>query len=63
MPLIYRCPVTGMNVQHWIAEAGLVTGETDSYVSVSCAACARGHLVNLATGRVLELDGNKVRPR
>jgi hypothetical protein len=63
MPLIYQCPVTGMNVQHWIADAGSVTGNTDSYMSLSCPACAHQHFLNLATGRVLAWEGNKVRPR
>jgi hypothetical protein len=48
--LIYRCPFTGRNVQEWTGEE-IPSG--DVYVSVVCPACARTHLVNPATGRVL----------
>ena len=48
---VYRCPVTGYNVQ---AHAADPTQDDDSatYHAVTCMACARVHLVNPKTARV-----------
>jgi len=50
--LIFRCTRTGMNVQIDMPEAG-PTDPPDSYESVQCPACARIHLINKVTGRLL----------
>jgi hypothetical protein len=54
---LYKCPVTGHNVQ------GLIDGEVnqgaDVHEAVVCLACRQTHLVNPATGAVL---GAKDRP-
>ena len=47
--VVYRCPATGLSVDHWFEPAE--TAET--YESVTCRACNRVHLVNVSTGRVL----------
>lgn len=48
--IIYRCPVTGMDVQ-----TSLSKQEGDAarnYEAVTCAACTRIHFINMATGTV-----------
>jgi hypothetical protein len=51
--IVFRCPHTGMHVQHWMAEE--VTGETPRgiYDTVVCNACARIHFINRRTGKLL----------
>ena len=51
--IVFRCPHTGMYVQHWIAEE--VTGETPHGIcdTVICTACARIHFINRRTGKLL----------
>ena len=51
--VVFRCPHTGMHVQHWMAEE--VTGETPRgiYDTVVCNACARIHFINRRTGKLL----------
>jgi hypothetical protein len=52
IPVIYRCPTTGLKVQGWFAdEAPVDVG--DHYEPVACLACPRVHLVNRSTGKVL----------
>ena len=41
-----------MNVQVWLPDA-TPPDRTDSYEAVTCPACARLHLVNKTTGKVL----------
>ncbi len=50
--LLFRCVRTGLNVQVWLPDAA-PTGRADSYEVVTCPACARLHLVNQTTGRML----------
>ncbi len=51
--VVFRCPRTGLNVQHWLAEeAGLADGRC-TYETVTCKACTRLHFINRATGRLL----------
>lgn len=49
---LYRCPVTGQNVQAWIAEAT----DQDTHYSFSCLACSRVHLISPSTGKVVGGD-------
>jgi hypothetical protein len=51
IPFTYRCPRTGQQVQGWAAD-DLTNGEI--YEPVTCTACARIHLVNPKSGKVLE---------
>jgi hypothetical protein len=50
--VVYRCPLTGKNVQAWFA-AYEAADDDLKYVSLRCPACARLHLVNRSTGRTL----------
>ena len=52
---LYRCPVTGLHVQGWIADDPTERSE-ESYEALSCIACTRTHLVNPKTGKVLGED-------
>lgn len=49
---VYRCPTTGLRVQGWVAD-GSTERDDDRYEAVTCDACAREHLVNPKTGKVL----------
>ncbi|WP_407155453.1 hypothetical protein [Bradyrhizobium sp. STM 3557] len=50
--LLFKCPRTGMNVQHWLNEA--VEGESVStYETVVCKACTRLHFINRQTRKLL----------
>lgn len=50
MPLVYRCPNTGFQVQAWSPEEHPETEHI--YETVTCIACQRVHLVNRETGKV-----------
>jgi hypothetical protein len=50
--LVFKCPRTGLNVQHWLAEEAVDDSST-SYETVVCAACGRLHFINRSTGRLL----------
>jgi hypothetical protein len=50
LPFLYRCPKTGDNVQAWAAD----DPEDDDHVQLT--ACARAHLVNPKTGKLLGSD-------
>lgn len=52
---LFRCPTTGLTVQGWAPE-GSEQSRDDAYESVMCTACARLHLVNPQTKRVLGAD-------
>lgn len=52
--IIYRCPRTGMNVQHQIEDAEFDgPAATNIHVSVRCPACISLHFVNALTGKLL----------
>jgi len=50
-PFLFRCPVTGLQVQGWASEGKI--DDPDAFVTVACTACLQAHFVNAATGRVL----------
>ncbi|MFY9837743.1 MAG: hypothetical protein WAK55_15005 [Xanthobacteraceae bacterium] len=54
MPIgfVFRCPNTGLNVQGWVAD-NPSEPESEAYEAVTCTACARVHLVDPRTGRIL----------
>jgi hypothetical protein len=53
---VYRCPNTGLNVQGWVADDP-TEGEAEAfYQSVACTACARIHLIDPKTGRIVGAD-------
>jgi hypothetical protein len=56
--MIYRCPMTGLNVQGWVEDEGPATDLEDTFVPMVCTACARTHLVHAVTGKVLAADSD-----
>jgi len=50
--IIFKCPRTGMNVQHWLDEVTAAPGE-DAYKSVDCPACTLAHFIHRETGKLL----------
>ena len=48
---MFRCPNTGMNVQH-LATEPLEQNAVGDVTVVHCPACARIHLINAATGEL-----------
>ena len=49
-PFLFRCPVTGLNVQ------GLADGDGDAagtFVAQSCMACGQMHLVDPRSGKLI----------
>ena len=53
---IYRCPSTGLNVQGFAADAPAQDDET--FEPVNCPICARVHLVNPKSGKVVGAGDN-----
>lgn len=51
--IVFRCPRTGMNVQHWRAEEVTPDTPLGLYDAVPCHACARIHFINRVTGKLL----------
>jgi len=50
-PILYKCPNTGMNVQHRLAS--VPEGEKDRHSPVVCLACSRIHFIHNSTGKLL----------
>jgi len=50
--LVFKCPRTDMNVQHWLDESESDDRER-SYEAVVCQACSRLHFVNRSSGKLL----------
>jgi hypothetical protein len=49
--IVFKCPQTGMNVQHWLANT-----EDDpkgTHKPVVCQACTRLHFIDSSTGKLL----------
>jgi hypothetical protein len=51
--VVFRCPRTGLNVQHWLVEETGPDAPQCSYETVVCKACMRLHFINRRTGKVL----------
>jgi hypothetical protein len=50
--VVFKCPRTGLNVQHWLEEPK--PGDPyRTYESVVCKACTRLHFINRSTGTLL----------
>ena len=50
---VFKCPRTGMNVQHWQADEVAPDEAQCSYETVVCNACSRLHFINRSTGKLL----------
>jgi hypothetical protein len=44
--VVFKCPRTGMNVQHWIGEEAAPDDPHCTYETVVCKACTRLHFIN-----------------
>jgi hypothetical protein len=51
--LIFKCPRTGLNVQHWLAEDAAPDDSRGNYDTVVCQACSGIHFINRSNGRLL----------
>ncbi|WP_349509693.1 hypothetical protein [Bradyrhizobium sp. Tv2a-2] len=51
--VLFRCPRTALNVQHWLADEVGPDDAQCSYETVVCKACTRLHFINRRTGRLL----------
>jgi len=57
--LIFKCPATRLNVQHWRPETPVAHASDDaaeSYEAVTCPACTKLHFLNRRTGKLLGQD-------
>jgi hypothetical protein len=52
-PFIFRCPITGQNVQGFSEKGDQPSDGRRFYEGVLCSACERVHIVNPATGRLM----------
>jgi hypothetical protein len=51
--VIFKCPQTGMNVQHRLPDDAEPDQQLGSYEAVACKACSRLHFINRSTGKLL----------
>jgi hypothetical protein len=51
--VLFRCPNTGLNVQHVLPDDGPSESDKSHYAAVTCLACTRLHFVNRSTGKTL----------
>jgi hypothetical protein len=56
MPILFRCPITGLDVHGFLVEEN-PSEDPDAYESVTCLSCGQVHLVNLRTGKT---DGQNI---
>lgn len=54
---LFRCPVTGLQVQGWLDDA--TKEKRRSFITVACTACSGSHFVNPVTGEVLGEEKDK----
>jgi hypothetical protein len=50
MPFLFRCPITGSEVQGFLVEE-TPSEDPDAFERVTCISCGQIHLVNLKTGK------------
>jgi hypothetical protein len=49
--IVFKCPQTGLNVQHWLADAP--DEPANAHMPVVCNACTKLHFINGKTGKLL----------
>ncbi len=54
--IIFKCPRTGMNVQHLLDEKTAAEHSDSTYETVACKACASLHFINRTNGKLLGQD-------
>jgi hypothetical protein len=57
MDVSFRCPVAGIDIQHWLEDVPS-SSDRDSFESVECPACNRLHFINRSTGELVPENGN-----
>ncbi len=51
--IVFKCPRTGMNVQHALDEKTTAGPSDSTYEAVVCKACTGLHFINRANGKLL----------
>jgi hypothetical protein len=51
--ILFKCPRTGMKVQHWLDKVPPEQQSDDAYKSVACPACTLTHFLHRETGKLL----------
>jgi hypothetical protein len=51
--IIFRCPVTKIDVQHWVDGEPESARKKDTFEAVHCAACTRLHFIDPAIGKLM----------
>ena len=51
--LVFKCPRTGMNVQHWLADETAPDDPLCTYETVHCQACSGLHFLNRSSRKLL----------
>jgi len=51
--LVFKCPRTGMNVQHWLADESVPGDPSCTYETVHCQACSGLHFINRSSRKLL----------
>jgi hypothetical protein len=59
---VFKCPLTGMNVQHQFAEESALDGPRCTYETVLCQACSRLHFINRSSHKLLGAPKEKFGP-
>ncbi len=60
--IVFRCPRTRLNVQHWLANEAPPVDVHSTYETVVCKACTRLHFINRTTGKLLGEPESDVSP-
>jgi hypothetical protein len=51
-PIVYKCPQTGMNVQHWLSDSPN-DAQKKTHETIVCPACSKLHFINNTSGKLL----------
>lgn len=51
-PVIFKCPTTNLNVQHWLQDDVEEAPQVE-FQSFTCPACTRLHFIHWKTGKLL----------
>jgi hypothetical protein len=54
--VVFKCPRTGMNVQHSLDRTAAAEKSDGVYEAVVCKACTGLHFINRANGKLLGRD-------
>ena len=51
--VLFKCPRTGMNVQHWLADEPASDDTGNNFETVVCQACGGLHFINRSNAKLL----------